>query len=646
MNEQTLEASNGSRVSPLRKIIIVFLVIAVLIIGIAIIIQHFFGLRFDRELGKIAFNRSQNAQYLPEIDRLAGVNSFQRARNSQINNIDLNGFVQLQERLGIIDTPHGAGSDYDIFAIREEIGFVLENIPAFNQWFRIGSMRSQQGFAAIPNIEGFSFYLEANSDASVLTITRISWRTGFNYFDFATERTSQDHQRGVHQFQVMQTKYYYDDEGREVVEVTVFDVGIAHGNYYPLNLQYIRNVRDTSLTKFNVSFAYRLSHDEMINGQPRGSDNGGADIRGLNPLGDEISFLYLNYENPEDTFLLHVKQIRPIANLSRIPQTTALMFYHKTLTNSGFFAQTHDYLNNLASGLPEETQPAGLLWISRDQENIDIAESFIRSSGSSRNINWLATATNIITETVPQRINTIQEIDGNEQLFFNALFRSIASLATSIDVEETETENFLSQMLNNQMNLTAKTNIDTFIILMNSTAISDVPLIENWASMYNDSGLNSIFSITVREITLTGPHDPATIAMSHLRGTIDIRDGYLRFDMDADILRLNYHNNDYFIGLALRNNETGNHVLLNHLYQETLLRSGGGWNTMDTRGTASLEGLTLTENSSYTLVYVLVNVQTGIVFETLVSANRVFGFRQELDGFQIQLRNRNLIVIT
>ncbi|MCL2521687.1 MAG: hypothetical protein FWE36_02375 [Erysipelotrichales bacterium] len=644
MNEQSLEVTKNSKATPLRKIIIVFLVIAIIIIGIALIIQHFFGLRFDRELGKAAFDRSQNAQYLPEIERLAGVEGFSRTRTAQL--IDINGFVQLQERLGIIDTPHGAGSDYDIFAIREEIGFVLENVPAFNQWFRIGSMRSQQGFAAIPNIEGFSFFLEANEDASVLTITRISWRTGFNYFNFETQSSSRDHQNGVHQFQVMQTKYYYDEQGREVVEVTVFDVGIAHGNYYPLNLQYIRNVRDTSLTRFNVSFAYRLRHDEMINGNPRGSDNGGADLRGLNPLGDEVSFLYLNYENPDDTSLLQIRQIRPIANLSRIPETTAIMFYHKTLTSSGFFAQTHDYLNNLASGLPENAEPAGLLWIQRNEGNIDIAESFINSSGAFRSISWLAGASNITLETLPQRIRSEQEIDGDEQQFFNALFSATASLAETIDLEQSKTDTFLNQMLDNPMDLNTKTNIDAFILILNEKAISEVPLIENWASMYSDSGLSSRFSITVPEINLTGPHDFTTIPMSHLRGTVDIRDGYIRFDMDADIINLNFHNNNYFLGLALRNNETGNHLLLNHLYQETLLSSGGGWNTMDTRGTASLVGLNLTENSSYTLVYVLANIQKGIVFETLVNANRVFGFRQELDGFQIQLRNRNLLVVT
>jgi hypothetical protein len=108
--------------------------------------------------------------------------------------VDLEGYLKINEKLAEIEG-EGAGKylGYDIFEIKNEIAFVLKTVPAFNQWFRLPTMREEQGFVSIPYYESWAYYLESDEQARDVTVTRVCWRTRFSYWDFDTEQEVEDY---------------------------------------------------------------------------------------------------------------------------------------------------------------------------------------------------------------------------------------------------------------------------------------------------------------------------------------------------------------------------------------------------------------------------------------------------------------------
>jgi len=102
-------------------------------------------LNYDKERGGIAVEKVENAQYTPDIDKYLSINSAQTASFAVSGNENESGdeFTALIEEYATVENYAGAGKylGYDIYEIKNEIKFVVEKVPAFNQWFRMPIMR-------------------------------------------------------------------------------------------------------------------------------------------------------------------------------------------------------------------------------------------------------------------------------------------------------------------------------------------------------------------------------------------------------------------------------------------------------------------------------------------------------------------------
>lgn len=266
--------------------------------------------------GAIALERVESAQYVPStttisetfnISNLSSV--IHQAENApvHINNISSNEtpanaeFTDLIDKYANMASYSGAGKylGYDIFEVKNEIAFVVEHVPAFNQWFRMPIMRTEEGYVSIPYYESWAYYLEMDEDTSRLSITRVCWQTRSSYYDFTNGTEVEEYSNGKRfcQYQIMKINYYFNNDGDEVVDCYIYTVGIDNvsgskmnsnvEDYYPFEYLYMQNVKDKSLIKYHITVANR-----SINGM---------DIRGLYPYGYRREFMVINYSDNQSS---------------------------------------------------------------------------------------------------------------------------------------------------------------------------------------------------------------------------------------------------------------------------------------------------------------------------------------------------------
>ncbi|MDE6474808.1 MAG: hypothetical protein K2L70_06895 [Clostridia bacterium] len=267
-------------------------------------------LNYDKERGNIAVEKVENAQYTPDIDKYLSTNSAQTASfaASDDENERVDEFTALIEEYATVQNYAGAGKylGYDIYEIKNEIKFVVEMVPAFNQWFRMPTMREKQGFAAIPYYENWAYYLEMDEETSMLSITRVCWSTRSSYYDFEKGEEVEEYEDGSSfiQYEIMKTNYLETEED-EIVECFIYSVGIDNvkrsnyynsntQDYYPFEYQYLRNVKDKSMVKYHITAANR--------------GRSGMDIRGLNPYGVRREFTVVNYDGYKDISVTKIDQ--------------------------------------------------------------------------------------------------------------------------------------------------------------------------------------------------------------------------------------------------------------------------------------------------------------------------------------------------
>lgn len=246
---------------------------------------------YDYEKGTIASKKVDNAQYTPDMDK------YLEAQNSIVSPMAVSTeeeFAELIDKYATIENYAGAGKylGYDIYEIKEEIQFIVDKVPAFNQWFRMPSMRENEGYISIPYYEWWAYYLEMNED--ILSITRVCWSTRSSYLDPTDNSTIiEDHDDGSSfiQYEIMKTNYYINADNDEVVECYIYSVGIDNvkngvntntKDYYPFEYQYLKNIKDKSLIKYHITVSDR--------------EYKAMDIRGLNPYGVRREFLIVNYD--------------------------------------------------------------------------------------------------------------------------------------------------------------------------------------------------------------------------------------------------------------------------------------------------------------------------------------------------------------
>ena len=304
-----------------KTLIIIFIITALLVVGVGCYFIFRKKLILDYEKGARALDVVDNAQYAPDMDKFLEMNQEVAVSscNSEVRpsyyygsqyvpsqeyttKMNKDDFANLIEDYGNVKNKSGMAKweGYDIWEIKEEIRYVVKTVPAFNQWFRLPDMSTHNGFPYIPYYQFWTYYLDID-EQNHLSITRVSGATGgtgcLNFEDYSNIKLN------LLTYEVMNTKYYFDENGDEVVECYFYCVAVDNvqnnheynGNpkdSYPLEFMYLKNVKDKSLVKYSVCVAYRYQ------GSPMGCY--GYDLRGVTPYGITREFLVANYDGYEE----------------------------------------------------------------------------------------------------------------------------------------------------------------------------------------------------------------------------------------------------------------------------------------------------------------------------------------------------------
>jgi|GEM_PF-2689619 len=659
------------------------------------------NLMLDNEKGAAALSRALSAQYLPELEKLTKSNvaqsnaSLETATQSkvqtaastdtvpdflqsynkkvEIDAIDLEGFIYIQESLATINIS-GAGEYYDIYKLRNEVSFILETIPAFNQWFTMPGMGVDKGFVTRPYYESWSYYLESDSLGKVVTITRISHTHNTQAWDFANNKSIKNPDYGegfMNMRQVMQIKYYFDENDIEVFEVMAYDVARINNDFIPVAIHYLKNVKDTSLTKYDIQF----SENKVITENYYPVD-WGMDYRNIYPNGTTLSFIQLNYTDADDIKLLKIQQTLPVADIFDDCVRTSVMFYSKDGDDVQLYASGHDYINidtivvgeyaNMFNGLYVDyclgaAMTSYFPWSHWWSNDIKTAGLFLGGLGGRKT--WETFSNVEYSDNVTRALHVYKTND--EADLMNKFFANIKSLAKATDVPNADVNGFMSEASGITTvvtsNFDTETLLDGLISKMAENAVSNFTLKNNWEQIYDsldddidvykyafkevfdrkgnlikrtpvlDENGNQVYEIIkvkgpfVIE-NLYGPFYGKDLPISDLRGR-----AYLKYYPDKAVLefngdaRINDHKSgvqgtlkaggQYSLALALKS-ETGEIVVLEDNFEYQKGSSSFinlNWKEYD------LANLSIDKAGTYTLIWVLVEKQGdqyAVVFDT------------------------------
>lgn len=447
------------------------------------------NLKSNSALGAVVLEKVNNAQYMPEPANLskmvntaannaAPMNSASQIEDGlgyhevSVSQIDKTGFIGILNTLGQIDG-EGAGKylGYDIFEIKKELAFVVKNAPYFGQWFRMPSMREEEGYIAIPYYENWAYYVESDADARNVTITSVCWRTAFHYYDFDKKITVDDDL----QYQVMQVKYYFDEQNRENVECFVYNVAEVKGVSVPLSFQYLKNVKDTSLTLYKIIIAERYS------GLIPGSDLG-WDIRGKNPYGTSREYIELNYANEGDIQLLKISQILPTDIYRRLP-TTDIAFYTVTETGVQFLAHTYDY-----ASANEKQELLSLHSYESHFNEFDVA-NYLSKGRSLSDYNKLLLKVDY--SDMPTRTLTSAQAAGDENALLRSLQKTLVNMSQNLGTKNNsivEFESIFSQRTRLTVTvLSAEKALDELLTAITAGIVDNSQLKAEWGDIFSAS---------------------------------------------------------------------------------------------------------------------------------------------------------------
>lgn len=284
---------------------------------------------------------------------------------TELSRIDLEGFRRCVDSWGTIEGM-GAGKyqGYSIYEIRDELYDVLDAVPAFGRWFRFPHW-SDYPEGEDPYYANWAYYMEYDEGADALTMTRVCWVTRFGYFDFENKKIVEDYDEegdeSIVQFEVMRTRYYYDEEGRETVECFVYAVACDHVDrssdqsgrtgyyqpdekyYYPVSVQYLKNVRDTSLTKYVIEYCERETVDMMdsAEGWDFGEDwDAPYNIEHRDSDGTRLDFLQLDYGGEDNVRMLKIRRRMPTEFIDF--DAAKIFYYAATADGVGYIEGYYD----------------------------------------------------------------------------------------------------------------------------------------------------------------------------------------------------------------------------------------------------------------------------------------------------------------
>lgn len=346
------------------------------------------GKDYNYLFGKISNYIVDNAQYIPDANKIFSLfdleNDIPEPQNAFGNSLDglsndseeaINmdfseeGFSALCDQIGGLgDYACGKYLGYNIYELKDEMMFLTENTPIFNQWFimdyDVGIVNPDMEYTS-----GWRYHIDYNDETERLSITRFSSKTrasvylheedvireenmDFSFDEYGNPQTIKKLSKPkTYQFQVMQMDYYYEN-GNEVVECNVYEVLRFGNEYYPIRYEYLKNTKDKSVTRYQIIVRDRLQTQEFMGNastakyhMPNGEgpySQSGFDIDTNKPNGVIRNFIQIDYTDKNDIRILKIDQSEG-NDFIRIPDITGILLYQKTPSDTIYYNAIHTY---------------------------------------------------------------------------------------------------------------------------------------------------------------------------------------------------------------------------------------------------------------------------------------------------------------
>ena len=342
-----------TRLSKAKKgiIIAVSILLAIALVFGGIIIYYNFiynpygEVSFNLEKARIVKDRIDKAQYLPNIALLSGskgqslsTSSPDKVASSNDLKFTYADFKQLEDELAVLEgTAVGFGAN-TVYGIKADLLRVLDYVPAFGQWFQLPDYSHFEYDDTLYRSTGVRYKYDYDKETGRISVMSLSHTTVCNIYDSKHDKViSTRKNQDVHQQQIRKIEYYYNEEGKEVVECSVVDFARYKKNFYPIECQYLMNIKDTSTTKIQVVLK---KENETYSKDSEEYDP--LDIDTNKEGGVLRKFLQLDYKDENNIEMLRVEQNFGTDYLSDIT-TTNLAYYLREGDNAVYFDDAWDY---------------------------------------------------------------------------------------------------------------------------------------------------------------------------------------------------------------------------------------------------------------------------------------------------------------
>lgn len=323
----------------------------------------------DDEARLYLSEKMKNAQYLPNVKLLAGTNESNFGVSSQaiatlgdytqefepdeycfddsVFDMGLEDFGALADDLGRLDSAlHANGKTVE--DIKSDLMLMLKIIPGYDQWFMMP--RVDESFDEYDYNDNI-YKLSYDEKTGRITMMRIEWETTVSIFD--SEKSvlySSVFGNDCYQRELLTVEYYLDEQNREVVECNNTRYYYHKGQYYPVSVQILKNVKDTETTKMSVYFTienqfveeyYSSKHDAYI--------YTAYTLQDIRKYGAVTDFVQLDYTDSDDVRLLKIIKKYP-SMFTGNPSATNMAFYRINGEDKVYYSEAWDYLASTSEG--------------------------------------------------------------------------------------------------------------------------------------------------------------------------------------------------------------------------------------------------------------------------------------------------------
>ncbi len=237
--------------------------------------------------------------------------------SGDVMNFSKEEYDRLNDSLAVISST-GIIRETTISDLKDEVIYALNAIPGYDQWFMLPhGLTDETGKKLSLN----SYNLSYDKESGKITMRRLSWKTKGKTYDVSSG-IFYDENTYIRQYMVVE--YYIDDQNREVVDCTVcVFLSLSSGEYYPVSVQRLINVKDCSLTKYAASFTRKQTLVNEIKNNKYAYDKNDFYDYGINTL-----MVRLDYSSENDISLLKT-EFATTDKHQRIPTEGTLAYYRK-----------------------------------------------------------------------------------------------------------------------------------------------------------------------------------------------------------------------------------------------------------------------------------------------------------------------------